>query len=307
MTTAAPPTTFGLSEEEQRLLRRTLRVIALAPDRLEIAVKERRLSLAAFVWGLPLFAFLTFFLCAVLVAPADGQAQLLSTLPLLALAYLLNKAIFPRYEAERLRSICLFAGTAWARGRRTRLPSYELLLRVEPTRLVEHGETRFDTRIILRTSVRQMVLKRRRFDEASTNACRALLARLVQACSIQTEASPAVELLAAKDAVPIELPHPWYAAIVNEDWLLSLTPNELAMKSAGAITVTNVLLVLTSLVDASAVFFALLPYLDPQRERTHVATLGCAMLLWRLLLLLVARRTVELKRRERLVVVTRRA
>jgi hypothetical protein len=306
MTIANPPPTFGLTEEEQRLLRRTLRVIALEPGRLELAVKERTVSFVTVLLSLPLVFFLLFFLCAVLWAAASVQAEVLATLPFVLLSFLLNRAVAPRYEAEQVRSICLFAGTTWARGRRSRLPSYEVLIRVEPTKLVDQGETRFDTRIILTTSVRQMVLKRRRFDEASTTACRNLLTRLVQACSTQVEPSPAVESLAARDVVPIELPHPRYAAVVNENWLLSLTPNEMVMKSAGTATGEETVFSFIWILDAAAVLIGFLLYLDKQLEFRNLAALGCAMVLLRLPLLLVPRRRVELKRRERLVVLARR-
>ena len=139
-----PPTTFNLKEEEKASRRGTLRVIALEPDRMEFAVKSgkdmpRWLLFAVFLTAADAL-MVTVFL-AYHDVPVANLVPLFSTL--LALSLLLGWMVFSKYDVQPIRSVFLFAGSAWVICRGRRIPSYELLVELDPIKTTIDGETRY--------------------------------------------------------------------------------------------------------------------------------------------------------------------
>ena len=322
-----PPTTFNLNEDEKAILRRTLRVIALEPNRIEFAVKRRFLSstpllleflhLAMFVIGslavlsLPLVRSLENSSFGSLnlglhLAP-EAKAFFLVVSPLVALAFFLNKGLFSRYESRPIRSICLFAGTAWCICRRRPKPSYELLVRLEP--IVKTIGQPHDLRFRLRTDLRLLMLKQRRFDEWSVKKAREILARLVADCSRFPLRSATVEVAAACDEAAVDLPRERYAAVVDQDWLVSLSPNEMALRDGRHKLGIDIAL-LVAMVGDLGIFCWALYLLRPVESLDVVSAwirLGAATLLLRLPILSIPRGLVRIQRRDNVLLVTGRA
>jgi hypothetical protein len=233
--TSAP--TFNLSVEERSVLGRGLHVLALGPDRMEIAVKERIPTFMVFMSLIPVILLLFLLLFSFLVSAFDSEhpeiyANHLATFPLFLLCLLLNRIVASKCDTGGFRAVRLFAGTAWAVARRNRLPSYERVKQIEPLPAVSGNLTPWEDRIILHTSTRKLVLKKRWYSDVRTvNDCRAILTRLVKECSEKEAMSAAFEAQSTMDAFPTELPHEQYAAVVDQGWLLALSPAEMSMMS----------------------------------------------------------------------------
>jgi len=308
--TNAPPTTFNLTEEEKAILRRTLYVIVLEPDRIEFVVKTRpRLPL----WAAANVLFTSVF--AVLSASFlyDAGIAILDLLPfystLVISSFFLNWLAFSRYALRPIRSVCLFAGSSWAICRRRRAPSYERLVEIDPIKTRVDDEIRFDPRPRIRTDVRILALKLRRFGEREMKMCREALAKLTEQCVPFPDPSPVVRRFGDADQVPWDLPRPLYRALIDHPWLVSVAPDELAMKIGPSQGVVSVIQALGGIGDfglflwlgiGADVSFAEAAF--PWRQSVVAVFV---LLLSRLLLPLITPRTVRLKRAERLVVIER--
>jgi hypothetical protein len=306
--TDAPPTTFNLSEEEKAILRKTLRVIALEPDRIEFAVKSGKDMPRWLLFAVLLTAadalMVTVFL-AYHDVPVANLVPLFSTL--LALSLLLGWMVFSKYDVQPIRSVCLFAGSAWVICRGRRIPSYELLVELDPIKTTIDGETRYDPRPRLHTDVRMLALRRRRFNELDTNRCRAVLTKLIEQCTRFPNPSPAVQALGDADRVPWRLPRPQYKALIDHPWLVSLSPDELVLRLTPRQWHMGATLVLCGTGDLGLFWWL---GFDSSINYSHgfpwpqSLVVILAMILFRLPLPLIPRSTVHLRRSEGTVAIT---
>lgn len=303
-----PPTTFNLTEEERAILRRTLRVITLEPDTIELAVKSgkdmpRWLLFAVFLTAadaLMVTVFLSYH-----DVPIANLVPLFSTL--LALSLLFGWMVFSKYDVQPIRSVCLFAGSAWVICRGRRIPSYELLVELDPIKTTIDDETRYDPRPRLCTDVRMLALRRRRFNELDTNRCREVLTKLIEHCTRFPNPSPAVRSLGDTDRVPWSLPRPQYKALIDHPWLVSLSPDELVLRltprqwhldaSVGLCAIGDLGVFLWLCFDSRIDYSLAFPW--PQSLVVIVA-----MILFRLPLPFSPRSTIHLKKSERTVAIT---
>jgi hypothetical protein len=226
-----PPTEFDLTEEDKAVLRRTLHVITLEPDRIEFAVKHgwaridpqrALLSVAA-----PMVAFMF------AGARSSGGVPFAHLMPLfctlLVIAIFFNWIVFSRYVYKPLRSVCLFAGSAWVVCRGHQIPSYEKMIKPDPGQ-IRFREKRLDRRPHICTDVRVLALKRQRANECDVKTCRKILDRIVDQCIPFQNPSPTVVSLGAADSVPWDLPREQYAILIDHPWLVTLSPDELVMR-----------------------------------------------------------------------------
>ena len=310
-----PPTTFNLNEDEKAILRRTLRVIALEPDRIEFAVKDGTGEWSAGWLTLAIFALMPPVVCSAIEASFH---PFVNAIPLSLLSIVLALAIRPEHYLRRTCSLTLFPGTAWVFRRMSRpgarsrqLTSCELLTRLDPIKTAVHGETRFDTRLRLRTDVGAVILRRRRFDEGANRQCREVLATLVAECCRFPDPSRQVVSLAQAESIPLAMPRPAYRSLIDHLHLVSLSSHEITLGTGPTTWLPGLLMLLAWLYDLVAISFAALADVNP---RIHLSKplflLGLAafMLVLRLIVLVSARhpsRTIRLSRLERSVVATR--
>jgi hypothetical protein len=307
----AAPATFNLTEKEKAILRSTLRVVVLEPDRIELAVKEpSQVRLLQLFPALGVGGALA--LVCVLVDDLSLAVNFVRALPLVLLILLLEIGIAPIRRMLSIGTIALFPGTAWAlhRGPRgagsaRKRVSCELLTRIEPVKSKSGKNIEFNTSVRIETDLGIWTIKRRRFDETNTRRCREILSRLVGECSGFPNPSPIFMPLAQAERSFLGLPRPCYRALLADTNLVSLTPDQLVIRRSRYSLLAVVSGILFYAIDCLVI--ASVAYMDPPYSRCPwIATMAGVILLPRAILLAddLWGQTIRICRPERSVTVT---
>jgi hypothetical protein len=196
-----------------------------------------------------------------------------SALPLILLSLVLAVGIDPLCNVLWTGTIAFFPGTAWSFHRRRRRMGpagpigkrafCELLTRIEPVKTKTGENTEFDTSLRIRTDLDVWTIKRRRFDNRSTDRCREILGRLVGNCATFPDPSSAVVAQSKAENIFLGLPRPSYRALSTRfeliaPTLVSVTYDQLIVRREWSSLLPLLFLISFPVVDAGAVCVAAL-------------------------------------------------